>query len=200
MGFFTSAVSAASGLAANFLGQRAANDDNRSIANNTNAFNAREAQRNREFQERMSNTSYQRAVADMKKAGVNPMLSVMQGGASSPAGSVVGGTTGAPQHNTMSSALNAASLRSTLDNIEADTELKKANADNVKAQLPGTSASSAFEAAKYGALNDLVGIIKNFTGYDKNVQSLKSGSSHNSISAAMGRFQDSLHRYRYSKE
>lgn len=48
------------------------------------AFNAEQAQIAREFDERMANTSYQRAVADMKAAGINPMFAIGQGGAYSP--------------------------------------------------------------------------------------------------------------------
>ncbi len=39
------------------------------------------------FQERMSNTAHQRQMRDLKKAGINPMLSAKLGGASSPSGS-----------------------------------------------------------------------------------------------------------------
>lgn len=52
-----------------------------------NAFNAEEAQKNRDWQTEMSNTEVQRKVNDLKKAGLNPVLALMNGGASTPSGS-----------------------------------------------------------------------------------------------------------------
>ena len=67
-------------------------------------YNSAEALANREWQEKMSNTSYQRAVEDMKAAGLNPILAFANGGASTPGGSA-GTISGASMGLTSSSAL-----------------------------------------------------------------------------------------------
>lgn len=69
-------ISAGAELAGGLLGNSAQSRANRA--------NVRLARENREWEEKMSNTSYQRGVRDMLRAGINPMLAVSQGGASTP--------------------------------------------------------------------------------------------------------------------
>lgn len=67
-------------------------------------FNAEQADIQRKWQERMANTQYQRAITDMSKAGLNPILAVTGGGVGT---GVPGGATASVGGSTMSSAQGA---------------------------------------------------------------------------------------------
>lgn len=64
---------------------------NSAEAEKNRLFNSAEAQKTRDWQTEMSNSAHQREVADLKAAGLNPILSV-NNGASTPSGATAVGT------------------------------------------------------------------------------------------------------------
>lgn len=119
------------------------------------------------FDERMSNTSYQRAVADMEKAGLNPMLAVQRGGASTPSSPM--GSVGAPDiTGALSTAQQMKRTESELATQEAQRRLitaqtmeSVARADNMsqqnaesRARMPTYPASQAKTEAETGKIKE----------------------------------------------
>lgn len=121
---FAGAIGSVAGGLLGYQGQREANKMNIQLGREQMGF-----------QERMSGTSYQRAVADMQQAGLNPMLAYQQGGASSPEGALPQ-VTNAPGAG-VAAAMQAASviagvekMRAETQNVRADTQVK------MEGQLP----------------------------------------------------------------
>lgn len=80
-GFIKSVAKAVKGAAGSILGGIAGSAT-------SGLFSASQASTNREFQAEQSKTAYQRAVKDMRKAGLNPILAARLGGASTPPGAM----------------------------------------------------------------------------------------------------------------
>lgn len=120
------------------------NDQNLRISQEANANSALQAKEQMDFQERMSSTSHQREVGDLRAAGLNPLLS-LNSGASSPGGAM--GNVVAPSLDAPPSMFNGVGS-SARESIRLMSELRQMRAGTRKAEAEGDLAAGEAAYAK----------------------------------------------------
>ena len=146
------------------------------------SYNSAEALANREWQEHMSSTAYQRAVEDMKKAGLNPILAFANGGASTPGGSA-GTISGASMGLASSSALGISRSGGFVPNAYESSSWSKS--DWYNAAQSWSQMLSETHMSPYGLQktlteigNDTSKVINKNVGGGSKTHKSKSGTTH----------------------
>jgi len=110
-----------------------------------NKANAKQAAAQMQFQERMSSTQHQREVADLRAAGLNPILSAGGSGASAPGGAM------AQQQNVLGPAVSSA--LEARRNV-ADVDLTRQN-ENLAKELEQKAKWEAADAENQAKISDV---------------------------------------------
>lgn len=118
------------------------------LANYTQGgFNSREAQKNRDWQEYMSNTAYTRAARDLQTAGLNRVIAM-----GNPASTPSGASSSVDKPNYSQAAINAASAKQAISLQKAEESLTKQK-ENESKSSESLNGAMALTQATQQALN-----------------------------------------------